>query len=356
LLRKTVTSLKRSTLQSLIGGDDPVLPKGSYVHNLAEGKITLNSGGVIYLMGMDDPVRIRSINAGCIAIDEAIEFSEAEYLEVLGRLRGKEGSRQIFLATNPGLPSHFLYKRFFTEKNRDREVVCAKTAENTHLPQDYINSLNELPEVLRRRYVEGEWCAVEGCIYDGFNRDIHIKTLINIGYEEYILGLDMGYSHPAAILLAGRSGDRLYIIQEWRKSKQLIDAIINQVADMSRNLPSQPKIVCDPSAATMIAQLEAEGFNVQKANNDVLGGINRVRQRLVVRSDQPDLIINSNCMGLVEEFENYQFEQGTEKPIKVGDDLIDCLRYIVNAVDDQKCQYERPMIITGADDDDEGWG
>lgn len=322
LVRKTLTSLKRSTLLTLISGNDAILPKNSFTMNNAESKITLNGGGVIYLMGIDDPTRIRSINAGCIALDEAIEFSEAEYLELLGRLRAKEGCRQIYLATNPATPSHWMYKRFFLEKNKDREVISAKTYENTHLPQDYIDSLKELPSIMYKRFVEGQWCATDRAIYNEFSRDFHVKKIHEgLQFSDYLIGVDMGYTHPAAVVMAGTLGDRLYVLKTWRKSKQLMDKISDVIQEFSNGLPMKPTVIVDPSAATLIAQLEADGHTVNKANNDVDGGINRIRQRLVVRNDSPDLIIDDNCQDLVSEMENYQYQEGTEKPVKVGDDL-----------------------------------
>jgi len=349
LIRKTLTSLKRSTLLTLIGNDDPVFPKGSYKYNLAESVIKVNGGGKIYVMGVDDPTRIRSINAGFIAVDESIELKEEEYLELMGRLRGTKGSRQIVMATNPALPSHFLYRRFFLDKSPDRKVIQAKTYENIWLPDDYIAQLKTLPEVLYRRYVEGEWCATEQAIYDQFNREIHVQPIKEWkAYDDYVIGCDMGYTHPAAIVLCGVAGEKIHVLREYRKSKQLMNKLSKEIKDMCDSVDKSVTVVCDPSAATLIAQLDSDGFNVVKANNDVGGGINRIRQRLIVRDGStPDLLINDTCPLLLEEMENYQFMDESEKPVKVNDDLVDALRYAVNHVDDERLEYATPVFYAG---------
>ena len=355
LLRKTLTSLKRSTLESLIGGVNPVLPSNSYTFLKSEGKIMLNGGGSIYILGVDDPVRIRSINAGCIGIDEATEFTNNEYSELLGRLRGQEGSRQIFLATNPASPTHWIYRRFFLEKNFERDVILAKTTENIYLPKDYIDNLKELPLHLYRRFVEGRWESnSEWGIYQNFDRDKNCKKLdMELSYEDYIIGVDMGFTHPAAILLVGKMGDRLFVLKEWRKSKQLMEDICKVVHSFCENLPIKPTIVVDPSAPTLIAQLQSEGLNAIKANNDVAGGITRVRNKFEIRGDSPDLMINEYCTQLISEIECYSYDAETEKPVKVNDDLLDGLRYVCAYVDDQYTEYEKPLLITDDTEDTE---
>ena len=67
------------------------------------------------------------------------------------------------------------------------------------------------------------------------------------------------------------------------------------------------------------------GIQINKANNDVSVGLNRVRNKL----SNGTLFIHPSCENLIREIEGYQFKPGTEVVKKVGDDLCDCLRYIV---------------------------
>jgi PBSX family phage terminase large subunit len=313
----------------------------------------MNGGGTIFLFGMDQPTRIRSANLGFIFCDEGIEFTEEEYLELLGRLRCNVGSRQIVTATNPSTPSHFLYKRFFLNKNINRKVIIARTEDNHFLPKDYIENLRELPEIQRKRYLEGLWCATDRAIYDTFNRNIHVKNVNNIQFEDYLIGVDAGYTHPAGVILAGLSGSRLYILKEWKKSKQLLDRITEVVKEFAKDLQITPTILVDPSAPTLKAEIENAGFRCEKTNNDVLGGINRIRNRLEVRNDSSDLIINHTCTQLISEMENYQFQEGTEKPVKVNDELVDIIRYITNHIDDQRPIYIHPYIDRSLEEEDD---
>jgi len=350
LARKTLVSLKRSTLISLIGHNDPVLPRGSYTYRPTEGTISLNGGGTIHLASLENIERIRSMNLGFIALDEGSELNENEYLELLYRLRLDQGSRQLVTATNPSGRSHWMYRRFFKNPNNDRTVITASSLENKFLPKDYVKSLKGMELSRYKKFVEGQWINLEGMIYSNFNRSIHVKRLLPSTYESYYIGIDMGTTHPCAILVIGRNGERLYVLEECYKTKMLISEILKQIEYYCKKY-DYPVIVYDPAAATLGNELSNAGFKVLKANNDVNIGILRVKDLLEVKEDGlPNLLINEDCVNLLNEFENYQWkEDGTEKPVKELDDALDVLRYITNYIADNKSSS--PRIFFGDDCD-----
>lgn len=354
LCRKTMTSLRRSTLVTLLEGQDAILPKGSYTWNKMEGKIILNGGGTIYMCGLDEMTKIRSMNLSTICIDESIELELEEYLELLGRLRLDIGSRQIFMATNPATPSHWIYKRFFAESKPSREVIRCKTEENYHLPKDYIDSLKELPEILYKRYVLGEWLLLDRAVYANFERTKHIRTFSDLEvYDEYIIGADVGFTDPSAFLLIGRYGDRFYVLEEFYKPKAVEAQLIDAIKDLVNKCKNPYTIVVDPSQASFIQTLQYNGFNTIKANNDILGGISRVRQKFEVRNDSPDLLIDGRCTNLIHELESYQYKENTEQPIDKFNHALDALRYATNYYCDSKTTPSSNFIISLDKDEEE---
>lgn len=354
LIRKTYKSLKLSTLVTLLSGATPIMPKNTYVLNKAEGTIKVNNGGVIYCMGMDEPSRIRSINAGSIFVDEASEFNQEEYDELLRRLSNPVGSRQIYLATNPGTPSHFLYKRFFLTNSINRKVITVSSLENTALPQDYIDiTLGEMDEQNKKRFVEGLWINFDGMIFANFDRNKHVVKLNPKEiYEEYFLAVDWGQTHPSAMLLVGKNKDRLYVLEEF----YLKDPSLNTLRDTIQkyyNKYAGITLLYDPSAKILFNELANVGINLKKANNDVNGGINRVRTKLEIRNDSSDIVINTTCTNLCREFESYQYKPDSEIVKKTNDDLLDCLRYIVNEVDDLAGSYVSPCLLVAGNEGSE---
>lgn len=349
LIRKTLVSLKKSTLISLIGGADPVIPHGCYTQNKGENTIEINGGGTIYLMGMDEPTRIRSMNLGCVCVDEAIEFTEDEFLELTYRLRNQYGSRQLYLATNPGNPSpdSWLYRRFFLEKSDKREVITATSFENHYLPKDFFDSFDGLDEQRKKRMLEGQWVAYDNLVFPLFNRNQHTKDIPLKGYESYLLSLDWGQTHPMAMLLSGVTNGKIHVIAEYCEKDMLIDkirSIVKSIHDKYDNL----SILYDPSAKVLSNDLANIGIQLRKANNDVTVGLDRIRNRLANGS----LVIHSSCENLIREMEGYQFKPGTEQVKKIGDDLCDCLRYITNEVDDIFGQHN-PIFVMGANNQED---
>ena len=327
LCRKTYTSLRRTTLQTLLFGSNPIIPLGSYNYNKVNQTITLNGiNSVIYLSGLDSMEKIRSMNLSFIAVDEASELEESEWIELMGRLRDLNGSRRIVGATNPSSPSHWLYRRFFLEDKPDRKVIRANTLNNPYLPKDYVESLKDMPEQLYNRFVLGEWLAMENMIYVQFNREQHVKTRGMGEFKSYLLGVDWGFSpNPTAILFFGLDGDNnLHLIEE-RKVNKLVNSRIVSMCD--KYLKFEPVVIVDPSAPSLISEFEQEGFNTQKADNAVDAGISRVQDYL----HKGKLTIDPQCTEFVKELEGYIYNKDG-KPIKINDHMMDACRYVVSSV------------------------
>jgi len=154
ICRKTRNSIKLSTLKTFL---DLICPKELIAsYNKSDGLITLVNGSQILFGGLDDPLKLGSLGAGGIGwcgIDEAIESDEDDWNMLEGRLRLPGVPHQIFAATNPGPPSHYLYRMFFQEGKG--VVYQASSFDNPALPDDYKERLNEFEGVYKDRYVMG---------------------------------------------------------------------------------------------------------------------------------------------------------------------------------------------------------
>lgn len=356
IARKTLTSLKRSTVLTLTSGTNPVLPPGSFTYVKSESRIDIVNGGCIYLMGLDDETRVRSMNIGAVFIDEMSELSEDEYKELYYRLRLEQGSRQMWSATNPAGPSHWAYKRFFLDNNPERQVITASSLDNPHLPEDYKKSLMEMDGGLRQRYVEGLWVALDDLVFPNFTREKNVRNLSNAEKdEEYLLGIDWGQTHPSALVLVGKTRDRIRVLGEWVKCDPSINTLIEIVRVTAEKYPGL-SILYDPSAKQIANELANINVKCQKANNDVSVGIARMRTKLDKRNDMPDLVVDSRCTNTIREFESYQYKPGSEAVKKINDDCLDALRYCINECEDVKGMYIHPTVepVTKAlEDEDE---
>ena len=203
ILRKTFASNRYTTMDTFFRYTAPLDSNGQqvvpYKYNGETHICTLEANGSeILFLGLDDPLKIGSLEVGWIFVDEVIELDEADYIMLLGRLRlPTVPFRQFFMATNPASPQHYLYKRFYLEKDPDRKVIECNTLDNPFTPQDYKDSLMKLTGRYRDRYVLGKWIGFEGLVYDHVDiHDVVIEPFVIPPHWVRYCSIDFGYTNP----------------------------------------------------------------------------------------------------------------------------------------------------------------
>jgi len=203
IARKVRATLPQTTLKTFLDLVCPVELIADF--NKAEGLITLTNGSQILFGGLDDPLKLGSLNLGWAGIDEAIETNEDDWRMLEGRLRKLDVPHQIFAATNPGPPTHYLYQMFFVQQKG--EVYQASTYDNPALPEDYKARMAEFEGIYRDRYVLGLWKGLEGLVYSAFDEKSCLISRFEIdkSWPVYV-GHDFGLVNPAAIFYAQNPG------------------------------------------------------------------------------------------------------------------------------------------------------
>jgi terminase large subunit-like protein len=188
LCRKTLVSLKATTLVTLLEGDGeapPVLKRGTYDHNKSDKIIRLHGGGEIRYFGLDDHEKLGSYNGTGVGIDEMVEILAEDHRQLLGRYRLNVAGvpQQMYGACNPGAPQHHLAQRYGilqgsraidkAKAEPDTRVIFTSAAENTHLSAKYLNRIARFEGVARQRYYEGLWVGAEGLILGTYDAGRH---------------------------------------------------------------------------------------------------------------------------------------------------------------------------------------
>ena len=359
LFRKTNATITNTTLRTLLHGEDnlpPVIPYGTYRHNISGQRIDLNGGGTIIYMGLDapkkgaPPQKIGSLNLSSVAIDESIEITEADYDLILTRIRQDTGSRQVYMATNPASPSHWIYKRFFEQPHPSRHCIQCKTIDNKFLPPDYVQHLETLSGQMYKRYVLGQWIAFEGLIFgDDWSRERNILRKTANGYENEVgqqfsleafdlnaavTGADAGYTNPAAFIPLHLDGDgRALITKEYYHTKKKHSQL---AADAKTFCGGRGVWAVDPAEPGLIDEMKALGLEAKSANNAVSKGINMVMQRMgawKTGDEKPRLFVRDTCLNFIREVETYAWNEIKDAPIKEADHTQDAMRYGIMDID-----------------------
>jgi len=354
VIRKDFTSLRETTLLTLLEGDpetDAVVPEDNIIsHNRTEHRIELATGGepstIIYSgldttqKGGDYPTEVGSSQYGWIFVDEAVELKREDWLFLESRLRHPVGIKQIFAATNPAAPTHWLYDMFIRSGGEGSEVIQANIYDNPLVDPDYIRRLESAYSgTMKERLLKGKWTAAEGLVYSNFDMDIHVKE---VGREQefksIIVGADSGFTNPRALLIIGKTGgDKYYVLDEFYRTRTDVSVAVEWLRNWEeRSGRRVDSIYHDPSEPAEIEKFRDMGYRcIEKADNDVIAGVSEVNKVLGNFEEEderkePRLFIDPSCKNLIEEFGSYRYPHGeSEKPVKKDDHLMDSLRYAV---------------------------
>ena len=359
VVRKTRASMVNSTIaffrHTVIGNTPGIIYRPSAF------RFDYPNGSALVMGGMKDEDQrehIRSIGQnGAVDIawmEEATQFDEKDYNEILARMRGTAGPfTQVILTTNPEGPMHWIYVNLIMDAHKDERISLYQPSvyDNYHNSDDYIkNNLERLSGVQRARLLEGRWVQATGLVFDNWKDDPDSQDT-NVTYDaEYIPGggvvswwIDDGVtgemkngvftarSHPRAILFAQMQSDgRLNVFDEsfmvGRVATDHIEEMVQYSFNMGYELPAY--IVRDRAAASLGAAIRDMGFkdkfNPVKVEESITemyswidpgdAGIRRFR-------------IHPRCKHLRNEMVNFGRNPKTGRIVKAYDHGVDAARY-----------------------------
>jgi hypothetical protein len=343
LFRKTLVSLKLTTLKSLIEGDGqtpPILPFGSYTHNMSEKTITLKGGGTIVYSSLEEPERIRGMTLNACYIDEGTDLDEKDYTTLMGRVSARVDGcpLQIVMSCNSKSPQHWVAKRWnvvgnIANNTEHRKAYLLNPSDNPFLAQEYLEMLEAWRGTLAyERDVLGKWVTADGLVYNEFDANKHVKIL-NCSFVRYRMGVDVGYTDAFCALLAGEDQDgKLHVVKEIYKSRMNEDAQISAIQELVNSVDGNIESIAIDYAgmgASLIASLQNIGLPSIKAIKDRFAGISKVRSRLM--GDR--LSFDAECSNLLREIQTYEYKPNTENPQDGNDHSMDALRYLIASID-----------------------
>ncbi len=350
-------------------------------YNKNEHLLTYTNGSEVLFHGLDQPTKVASLEVGWIAIDEIIEFTLDDYIMLLGRLRhALVPFRQIFAATNPSNPQHWVYKRFYLDTQLKREgvtkVLESDATQNPFNPQDYRDSLNRFKGRYKDRFVLGRWVSFEGLVYDCWDPSRHVIPRDTTKYGltgdstnpipaewEKFRAIDFGFTNPFVCQwwaspryrYEGEPGKQDRVVIPWAERKFFMYREIYHAGvttdvhgDNIRNLTGNEKILatfCDWDAGDR-AILEKTGIPTKNAKKEVSIGIQTLYEW--ISNDQifflEDSLVTEDWELEAEgkptcteqEFMGYNRPKGKdgkhnpkEDPAKYNDHGLDAARYLI---------------------------
>jgi hypothetical protein len=363
VLRKSRAVIGNSTLvflRSTVIGDDPRV-------RWVESKFRLeySNGSMLLWGGMKDAEqreRIRSIGQhGGVDItwmEEATQFEESDYNEVLARMRGNAAPwTQIILTTNPDAPAHWINRRLILGDDPMVSVYYSSAGDNPANPDSYRGMLNQLTGVEHQRLVLGKWAAGSGRVIDtwedlynpatgqdnGGNVTLDAEYIPDGG--EVIWTIDDGYSgkkdknglfahhsHPRAFLLCQiRQDGTIAVFAESFAVEKLAGAHIQEVIDMCEHngWPVPRWAIRDRAAASLGGDLKDYDIISRYNQMTVEESVKELRQWVAADANGVrKFIVHPRCFYLKHQMQSYSMSVEGQI-IKQNDDGPDAARYLV---------------------------
>jgi len=249
--RSKLKALKETTLNTFFELSNELGITQQWVYNSQSGIIQFTNGSQIILKDLflypSDPNfdSLGSLDITGAFIDECNQVVYKAWQVVKSRIRYKlkefDLIPKIFGSCNPA--KNWTYKQFYRpSKNGDiaeyRKFIQSLPKDNPHLPQSYIESLNQLDEVSRQRLLLGNW------EYDDDKAAlISYDAIMDYWNGQHVEEVGSSY----LTIDVARKGKDKTVYRVWKgftiiKRVQLGKSLINEVVDQAKELQREYKI------------------------------------------------------------------------------------------------------------------
>lgn len=320
--------------------------------------ITLPNGSVFLFKGLDDSEKIKSIaSIDDIVIEECTEIDMQEFNQLNLRLRSKNPYNQVHVMFNPVSKSNWVYKMWFQDGYNESSTIVLHTTyiDNKFLPQDYIDSLEDMKEkdnVYYRIYALGEFASLDKLVYSNWREEAfdYKEILRNNPEAEALFGLDFGYiNDPSGFIgiIADEKNKKIYIFDEFYEKGLLNNDIAKKIKSKGYH---KEVITADSAEQKSIEEIKRLGVPriraARKGPDSIINGIQFLHQF--------DIIVHPRCVNVIEEFKNYTWQKDKiskeyiNKPIDSYNHLLDALRYGVERLHRRgNAKYSRKVYNKG---------
>lgn len=341
------------------------------------------NGSRIWFRNLEDVGTLLGVELDWAYADEGVECPDEVFTMLAGRLRGTPkpggggvvGPLRLWVTTNPG-PSQWIRRNFIGSRHPDYALFSTRTIDNPHLPPSYIDTLKQqFKGVWWKRYVLGDWAAMEGMVHVAFDPDTHIID----GFQpdkHYVIyeGYDFGIRNPTAVVWIAVDEEREWppvVFAEYEAEEtEVSDHVkaIRAVRDFYGIDQGRVRCFGDPAGANRGPTLEgssyfhaygAEGIWIAASMRDPRLRAIRLSQLLSHRQPSaegtvPGILFDRRCQRTISSITSLRWRDQTtrmgedpvEKFVKQNDHLNDACTYALAALD-PPTERPKPRLLPG---------
>ena len=322
--------------QSIIIPIRKMVPPEIATYNGSMRMMTFWNGSIIKFghYGANDDIEYQGQEWDWIFIDEATQFTEAQFRTLGACLRGAtKVPRRMYLTCNPGGIGHAWVKRLFIDREynegedrRDYTFIAATVDDNPQLLEaspEYKQMLDLLPEDVRRAWRYGDWNALAGTFFNEFRPETHvIEPFLRVPDEwRKYRAFDYGLDCFACLWIAVDFDGRCYVYREIQQSGLIVSEAAKLAVECTPPNEHIEFTIAPPdmwnrqkdSGKSMAEIFAQNGVGLLRASNNRIQGWMAVKEMLKPmksETDRPGLLVTRDCRGLIR---NIQLIQHDEK-------------------------------------------
>ena len=282
----------------------------------------------IIAKSMESYERLIGINAAWVIMDEfdtaKSELAYNAYIKLLGRIRVGKVRQMVIVSTPEGYKA--MYKIFVDEADESKRLIKARTTDNYHLPQDYIDTMRaQYPPELIDAYLNGEFTNLtSGTVYTQFDRTLNDTAMDDDMLSDLHIGIDFNVSAMSAVVHLVKD-QKAYAIAE---HTDLFDT--PELVEILSETYRGRKVICYPDAAgnqrktvqasqSDINLLKQAGFTVRAntKNPSIMDRVNGMNSLFCNAEGDRRYFVNTvKCPKFTKALEQQAYDENTNLPDK----------------------------------------
>ena len=225
-----------------------------------------------------------------------------------------------------------------------RKFVPARLTDNPHLMADgqYEAMLRSLPEVERKRLLDGDWDVAEGAAFPEFSRARHVVEHFELPTNwPRIRAADYGYASPSAVLWGAIDWDNnIWIYRELYAKHLTAEDLAAKILEVEQLDPLPHYTVLDSSCwnktgmgPSIAETMMRSGVRWTPSDRNRIQGKMEIHRRLAddPYTNEPRLRIFSSCQHTIKQLAGIPLSKNNSEDVdtKAEDHAYDALRYML---------------------------
>ena len=225
-----------------------------------------------------------------------------------------------------------------------RKFVPARLTDNPHLMADgqYEAMLRSLPDVERKRLLEGDWDVAEGAAFPEFSRTKHVVEPFDLPPNwPRIRAADYGYSAPSCVLWGAIDWDNnIWVYRELYAKHLTAEQLADRILEAEQIDPVPHYTVLDSSCwnktgfGPSIAEvMMRQGVRWTPSDRNRIQGKMEIHRRLAddPYTKEPRVRFFSTCQNIVKQVAGIPLSKTNSEDVdtKAEDHAYDALRYMM---------------------------